>query len=179
NDDAAPVTLSVTDVSANEGNAGTTPFTFTVSLSAVSSQTVTVNYATADGSATVASGDYQATSGTLTFAPGQTSQTVTVLVNANTINQPNRTFFLNLSSPVNVTLARSQATGTIVDDDPTSTYQFSQPHATSVDDMYGQGTFTQYSSYNTNYTLSVRKFTGYVPQGTPYDERSVLEYGVH
>lgn len=68
NDDVP--TLSINDVSQVEGNAGTSTFAFTVTLSQASSQTVTVNYATADNTATVAGNDYVAGSGTLTFAPG-------------------------------------------------------------------------------------------------------------
>ncbi|MCR4405880.1 MAG: hypothetical protein NUW24_03010, partial [Anaerolineae bacterium] len=65
--------LSINDVTVTEGNSGTTPAVFTVTLSTVTTQTVSVNYATADGSA-VAPGDYSSTSGTLTFTPGQTSR---------------------------------------------------------------------------------------------------------
>jgi Calx-beta domain/IPTL-CTERM motif len=119
NDDAAPPptpTLSVNNVSANEGDAGLTPFVFTVTLSAASASTVTVNYATSDGSATAGS-DYVATSGVLTFAPGDLTMPVTVNVNGDTVAEPNETFFLTLSAPVNATLANAQATGTIVNDD--------------------------------------------------------------
>src|SRR5439155_474146 len=73
-------TFSVINVSAVDGNTGTTPLTFTITLSAAYEAPVSMNYATADGTATVAGGDYQATSGTLTFAPGETSKTLTVLV---------------------------------------------------------------------------------------------------
>jgi len=62
--------LSVSDASVSEGNSGTTALTFTVGLSAASGQTVTVNYATADGTA-LANIDYTAASGTLTFAPAR------------------------------------------------------------------------------------------------------------
>src|SRR5262249_7029185 len=72
-------TLSVGDVSVTNVTSGTTPATFTVRLSAPSGETTTVQYATADGSASVGS-DYYPASGTLTFAPGQTSQTVNVPV---------------------------------------------------------------------------------------------------
>ena len=81
-----------------EGNSGTVNAAFTVSLSAASGQTVTVNYATANGTA-VAPGDYTAASGTLTFTPGVTTQTLTVPVNGDTLNEPNETFFVNLSGP--------------------------------------------------------------------------------
>jgi CSLREA domain-containing protein len=117
NDDSAALpTLSIANVSAAEGNSGTTPFTFTVTLSAASASTVTVAFATADGSA-VAGSDYAATSGTLTFAPGVTSQTITVNVNGDTTVEPNETFVVNLSAPVNATLAVSQGVGTILNDD--------------------------------------------------------------
>src|SRR5262249_17460063 len=80
---AAP-TVSINSVSQLEGNSGTTAYTFTVSLSAASTSTVTVNYATANGTASAGS-DYLATSGTLTFAPGQTQQTITVYANGDTV----------------------------------------------------------------------------------------------
>jgi len=113
-------TVSINDVTMAEGNSGTTPFVFTVSLSAASGQTVTVNYATADGTATAGS-DYVAASGTLTFTPGTTSLPVTVLVNGNTTFEPDETFFVNLSSPVNISIAKGQGVGTILNDDPQPT----------------------------------------------------------
>jgi ribosomal protein L35AE/L33A/urease beta subunit len=109
--------LSINNVSVAEGDSGTVAATFTVSLSAASTQTVTVNYATANNSA-VAPGDYAGASGTLTFAPGVTTQTVTVLVNGDTLSEANETFFVNLSSPTNATLGQPQGTGTILDNDP-------------------------------------------------------------
>src|SRR5207249_1084820 len=72
--------LSINDVTITEGNTGTRAMTFTVSLSAAFNQTVTVSYATADGTATAGS-DYQAAGGTLTIPAGQTSGTITVWVN--------------------------------------------------------------------------------------------------
>jgi hypothetical protein len=117
NDDAPALpTLSINSVSANEGNSGTTPFTFTVTLSAASASTVTVNFATADGTATAGS-DYTATSGVLTFTPGQTTQTVTVSVLGDTTVEPSETFFVNLSGASNATIAAGQGTGTIINDD--------------------------------------------------------------
>lgn len=87
----------------NEGNSGTTAFNFKVSISGATTQTVTVNYATADGTANAPT-DYQTASGTLTFAPGETSKTIAVLVNGDTNVEPNETFTVNLSGAVNATI---------------------------------------------------------------------------
>ncbi|WP_425520158.1 putative Ig domain-containing protein [Xanthomonas cannabis] len=115
NDDAQPA-LSIDDVSVIEGNSGTTTATFTVSLSAASGQTVTVNYATADGTANAGS-DYAPRSGTLTFAPGVTAQGVAVTVNGDTAVEPNETFSVALSGASNATIARATGTATITNDD--------------------------------------------------------------
>jgi hypothetical protein len=128
NDDAALVTVS--DVSLAEGNAGTAVFTFTVNLSNPASKTVTVSYATADGTAqdnvpTTDDDDYQPANGMLMFLPGVTSQQITVLVNGDLLSETNETFFVNLSdakfdglSDANrVSIADSQGRGTIVNDD--------------------------------------------------------------
>jgi len=108
--------LSVSDATVTEGNAGTVNAVFTVTLSAASAQTVTVSYATANGSASAGS-DYAAASGTLTFAPGTTSQTVTVAVTGDTLPEANETFLVNLGSPTNATIAKGQGQGTILNDD--------------------------------------------------------------
>ncbi len=108
--------ISINDVSMNEGNTGTTAFTFNVSLSNSANQTVTVNYATANDTA-IAGSDYIANSGTLTFNPGETSKPITVLVNGDIMFEQNETFFVNLSNPVNATISDNQGVGTIVNDD--------------------------------------------------------------
>lgn len=109
--------ITIGDVMLEEGNSGTTNFVFPINLSAAMSQPVTVNYATAAGSATSGS-DYQAASGTLTIPAGQTSGTITVLVNGDEVGEPHETFFVNLSNPTNGAIARGQAVGTILDDEP-------------------------------------------------------------
>ena len=116
NDDAPP-TLSIDDVSILEGDSGTTDAVFTVTLSAISGQPVTVSYATADGSATLANNDYQATSGSLRFAPGDPSQVIKVPVVGDTDFEPDETFLVNLSAPGGATLADAQGVGTILNDD--------------------------------------------------------------
>jgi hypothetical protein len=113
-------TLSINNVSTTEGNSGTTPATFTVTLSPTSTQTVTVSYATANGTATAGS-DYVSKSGTLTFTSGTATQPLTVLVNGDTTSEPNETFVVTLSSPTNAVLGTAQGTGTIVNDEGTPT----------------------------------------------------------
>ena len=109
-------TLSIDDVSVNEGNSGTANMTFTVSLSAPSALPVSVAYATANGSA-LADSDYTAASDALVFAPGVTSQTLSVAVLGDLLDEPDETLAVNLSAAQNATLARSQGVGTIVNDD--------------------------------------------------------------
>ena len=116
--DPAPVlpTLAIADASVTEGNAGTTYLDFTVTLSKAATSAVTVNYASANGSAT-AGQDYQAISGTLTFAAGETSKVIRVPVTGDTAVEAAETLTLNLTSPSGATLADGVATGTIVNDD--------------------------------------------------------------
>src|SRR5207253_2628112 len=75
-----------------------------------------VEYATADGTA-IAPSDYQSASGTVKFLPGVTSQTVTVEVNGDTDPEPDESFFVNLTSPSNLTIGGGQGAGTILNDD--------------------------------------------------------------
>ena len=104
--------------SVNEGSSGTVNAAFTVTLSAPSGQTVTVNYATANGTA-ISPGDFTAIPSTqLTYTPGQTSGSFTVAVQGDTLDEADETFTVNLSGAVNATIANSTSTGTIVDDDP-------------------------------------------------------------
>lgn len=123
NDDtSAPTTpaMTINDATA-PANSGTE--NFVVSLSSAGTQAITVNYATADGTganAAIAGTDYTATSGVLTFAAGQTSQTISVPLIQNSSTGPNKTFTLNLSSPANATLSNTSATGTIVNNNGVS-----------------------------------------------------------
>jgi hypothetical protein len=103
-----------------EGNTGTTTAAVVVTLSQPSArQTVTVNYATQAGTA-AAGVDYLATSGTLTFAPGETSKTISVRVIGDRLAEPDETFFVKLSGARNAKTDAAYATGvvTIVDDEP-------------------------------------------------------------
>lgn len=91
---------------------------FLVQLSRPSAQTVTVNYATVAGTAT-ASSDFTPVSGTISFAPGQTSSQVVVPIVEPLDGEPKEQFTLVLSNPVNATLANSSGTGTIPQKNPT------------------------------------------------------------
>nr|WP_045357963.1 Calx-beta domain-containing protein [Microcystis aeruginosa] len=118
------ISLTINDVTLTEGNSGTTNAVFTVSLSSAASTVVSVDYATANGTATAGT-DYTAIPPTtLTFNPGETSKTITVPVNGDNQVELNETFFLNLSNlqtnGSNVTLADNQGQGTITDDDSAS-----------------------------------------------------------
>ena len=112
--------LRITDVTLTEGNAGPKSFNFLVTLSspAVLSTNVTVNCVRANGTA-VAPGDYTAGTTALTFTPGQTSKTCTVLVVGDVAVEPNETVFVNLTSPVGATIfdVDLRGIGTITNDD--------------------------------------------------------------
>lgn len=108
--------ISIQNASVLEGNSGAKNATFTVTLSQASTQTVTVNYATANNTA-IAGTDYVATNGTLTFTPGSLSRTFAVQIQGDLEDESNEFFQVNLSGAVNGTIATSQAQGTILDDE--------------------------------------------------------------
>lgn len=110
--------MRIYDAVATEGNFGTTLLTFTVGLSATYDEAVTMNYASADGSATTADNDYWTAFGMLMFAPGETSKTITVEVIGDATPEPGETFFVNLSgASTNALIIDGQGVGTIQDDD--------------------------------------------------------------
>ena len=115
NDDLSPQ-LTVEDTTVIEGNNGTNLALFTVSLDNPSSKEISIDYATADGTAT-AGVDYEATSGTLTFAPGLMVQTVSIPIIGDTIDEIDEAFFLNFNNSSNVVVSDGQSQGIITDDD--------------------------------------------------------------
>ena len=112
-DDNAP-TISIAD--ATIPNETAVPRSITLSLSSASTQTVEVDYATSDGTAT-AINDYVATSGTVTFNPGMTSQTIAVTMVQDNLAEIDETFNIDLSNPVNATISDNQSVVTITDDE--------------------------------------------------------------
>ena len=132
NDDAMPV-VTVDSPTVTEGNAGTKTLTFILTLAGATELPATVDYVTADGTATAGS-DYAATSGQITFQVGQTTKTVAVTVNGDTTFEPTETFGLNLT-PVADAAVGSPGIGTITNDDqrPTLTItDWSGPRARPV-----------------------------------------------
>ncbi|HSC57453.1 MAG TPA: Calx-beta domain-containing protein, partial [Nitrospira sp.] len=110
--------IRINSVSVTEGNSGTKLMTFTVTLSTAYDQAVTVNYATHDNSATVADNDYVATSGTLTFAPGQTTKTFTVTIKGDKKKESDESFYVLLSgASSNALIDNAYGWGTILNDD--------------------------------------------------------------
>lgn len=113
----APPTISIDDVTATEGNVGTKSFVFTVTLSAPAPASgVTVDYVTSDVTTTVTS-DYAAKFGTLTFAVGETTQTISVTVYGDTTSEADETFRITLSNGINATVLDAIGVGTIQNDD--------------------------------------------------------------
>ncbi len=113
-----PVVISISNPAPQfEGNAGTTTMTFTVTLDAASPGVVTVDFATADGTANAVI-DYVATAGKLTFNAGDTSKTISVTINGDVLVEADETFSVILSNPsAGDTILAKTATGTILNDD--------------------------------------------------------------
>lgn len=166
-----PPTVRIGDVTVTEGNSGSTIAAFTVTLSATWGETVTVDYATADGTAT-AGGDYQAQSGTLTFAPGQTSKTITVAVTGDGLAEPTETFSVSLTGATNAAIAVQQGNGTILDD---------EPRVSITDVARGEGntgqtpfafTVTLSTAYDLPVTVDFSTADGSATVGTDYQAQS-------
>jgi chitinase len=115
-DDDPLVVAGIADASTDEGDSGTSALSFDVTLSAASAKTVTIDWATQDGLASAPS-DYEATSGTVTFVPGDTTETASVTINGDGIAELDEEFQVVLSAPSNATLGDADGLGTIVDDE--------------------------------------------------------------
>jgi uncharacterized repeat protein (TIGR01451 family) len=167
--------ISINDVTVSEGDSGTVNATFNVTLSAANNaQTVTVDFATADGTAIVGA-DYQSNSGTLTFNPGVTSQTITVLVNGDTLDEANETFFVNLTNAVNASILDAQGLGTINDNDPTPSLSINDlPNITEGDSGTSVINFTVNLSAASGQTVTVNFATadGTATAGSDYETTS-------
>ena len=128
---ATPAALSIDDVTVTEGDGGTTPAVFMARLSQASPLPVTVAYASANQTATAGT-DYQAASGTISFAPGVLTRTVSIGVLGDTAVETDETFVVSLSGAVGATLADGQAVGTISDDDAPSLARTELGHGSAL-----------------------------------------------
>ena len=164
--DAIPQ-VSINDLTITEGNSGTRSANFIVSLSNPSSQTISVNYQTVDDEATTANNDYVATTGTITFTPGQTTKTLPITVNGDTVGEANEAFTVLLTNAVNATLLKNEGIGIIRNDDlpgVTVTAIYTQATESGVPGIFQlnrTGSITK--SLNVNYSLS-----GTATNGTDY-----------
>ena len=112
-----PPQIDIPDIAAEEGDGGLTPVTLDLTLNTPSQTPITVNWATTDGTAETADQDYQADSGTVTFAPGDTQQSITVNLIGDTRIEPDENFSVELSNPTGATLRTLSAKVTIRNDD--------------------------------------------------------------
>ena len=115
NDDLPSINLSPNGQTVVEGLISPQNLSYTVSLSGSSPQTITVQYSTTNGTA-LAGSDYTATTGTLTFNPGVTSQTISIPILNDAINEANETFTLKLTSPTNAILGGTATVTTTITD---------------------------------------------------------------
>jgi len=120
--------VSIADRSATEGSA----LAFRVTLSAESSKRISVNYATANGTATTADSDYTSASGVVVFAPGDTEETIVIPTGNDASDETDEDFTVTLSSPSNATVGDGSATGTIKDNDPLITATSTSSTITTV-----------------------------------------------
>jgi hypothetical protein len=170
----SPVTpaLRIGDASVTEGNTGTRTATFTVTRTGAATGTTSVAFATANGTATAGS-DYQATSGTLTFAPGETTKTITVLITGDRLPEPSETFVVNLTGPTNATVADGQGVGTITDDEP----RISIGDVTRAEGKKNQTTLFTFTitlsvAYDQPVTMSFQTVNGTAQSGEDYVAKS-------
>jgi uncharacterized repeat protein (TIGR01451 family) len=167
----APIMVSVGDATVSEPNAGNTNLGFTVTLSAASTNPITVNFATSNGTATAGS-DYTTTTGTLTFAPGETSKTVLVPVMGDLMDEDDETLNLTLSNATNSIIVDSQGLGTILDNDAAPTVSVSDVSVTEGE----VATYTVSLSAVSGKTITVLAATapGTAVTGTDFGSESVL-----
>jgi len=145
NDDLPSVNLSPNGQTVVEGLTSPQNLSYTVSLSGSSTQTITVQYSTANGTA-LSGSDYTATTGTLTFNPGVTNKTISIPILNNSVNEANETFTVKLTSPTNAILGgTATVTNTITDTLSAST---TTTLAANVENLLLTGTTAIYGTGN-------------------------------
>jgi len=147
---------------------------FTVTNTTPSTLPLTVKYATADGTA-LAGRDYTATSGTLTFAPGVTSETIRVPILDDGIAESGLSFALNLSNPEAATLSRSQATGSITDSDAAARFYVVNDSTTALG---GTNTAYEYQASGTEQAPFGLSLNNLSPRGVAANATGTMEWVV-
>ena len=171
NDDVNNADITIDDVTQTEGNAGTTTFDFTVSITPGFAGDISVDFTTADNTATTANSDYVATSGTVDFSsdnPGVVTQTVSVTVNGDTTVESDETFFVNLSNVQGAAvISDSQGLGTIQNDDVAN---ISINDVTQTEGNAGTSTFdfTVSIDQSVNASVEVNTANGTATAGSDY-----------
>ena len=160
NDDQAPVRPMIrpTSTVVDEGNSGVTTTSITLSLTEATTNTVSVDYASTDLSATTADNDYTQLSGTLTFAPGETSKTIEISINGDTAFESNEAFTINYSNPINADLHTSNSAIAITNDDAEParpTIELTNTSITEGNDGSNAATVTATLSETTTNVVSV------------------------
>jgi hypothetical protein len=172
-DDDGPA-VSINNVSVTEENATTVKAVFTLNLSAASPQAVGVSYATANGTATAGAGfDYTAASGSVYFTPGSVTQFITVTVLGDTKDEVNEYFYVNLSIPVDGTIADNQGVATIIDNDGPGV---SVNDVTVIEGDGGSTTnaiFTVFLSASSPQTVTVNYITQDITATAPADYNTI------
>ncbi len=158
--------VSVGDVSVKEGDTGTTQLDFVVSLSQPQTSTVTVDYKTGDGTASKTS-DYDSKTGSVTFAPGELTKTVSIIVNGDTLSEANETVFVDLSnSRGGPTLGKSRGVGTILDDDALPLYSIADAKVSEGNLGVKKLTFTASLSAPSGQVVTVKYATSDLTAGS-------------
>ena len=170
-DDDVEPTVSIADQTVTEGTgAGTTPATFTITLSAASGRDVTVQASTVDGGSASPGSDYTALPPTtVTFEEGQTEKTVTVAVARDNFDEGSETFLVELSGANGATIDDGTATGTISDDDPTPTIAINDVTVAEGNTGTVEAIFTVSLSGPSSTTITVKATTAGGSATSPQD----------
>jgi hypothetical protein len=153
-DDDSPPSLNVNDVSVSEGNAGSTIVSFTLTLSVPSGRPLSVTGSVSGGTA-VPGSDFIGFTNTLTFAPGETSKQFSLQVFGDRMFEDDETVLLSLGGPINVTLVRTEAVLTLLNDDPQPTISISDRSLSEGDSQFGQLFFVVTLTNPTSKTVTV------------------------
>jgi hypothetical protein len=172
--------LRINDYGVTEGHTGTVTATFTVTRSGAPNGSSSVQFATGPTAfnPATADSDYQSTSGTVSFAAGETSKTISVVVFGDRIGEANEGYVVNLSNPTNATISDGQGVGSIVDDEP----RISINDVTKVEGRQGQTTLFVFTvslsaAYDQPVSVSFRTLDGAGTTGAKAKEDYIAQTG--